>query len=126
MALIESHYDTPDTGVRFSDLFIYDSAMPGTGALVSVVNPGRLDQIKTTLVETNFMRVVMILNRDANTAEVILSRRGNVRSADRQQFRMTPEFLTETKVSLTLLFSDWKIVALVDGEPLDKLWASAG
>jgi len=115
------HVDKPDVGVISSDLFIYDYTQPGTGGLVTIVIPQKLDEREVNFVKTESIQVEFILSRQANTAEVILTRLQPTPTADRKEFQLVPEFQKNEKVSLTILFSEWKIIALIDGEPLMTL-----
>lgn len=121
MSELDRHIEHPDRGVVSTDLFIYDAAEPGTGALVSVVLPAQLDERAVILADTTELVVSLFLSRSANTAEIAFVHKGATPTTEYKAFRLTPEFQTQPKVSLTVLISDWKIVALIDGEPLKRL-----
>jgi hypothetical protein len=120
MSELDRHIKGPDIGVMSSDLFIYDAKRPGTGGLVTVVFPAQLEERAVEFVKTQDLQITFCLTRAANTAEVALTHKTDPPSVELQTFQLTPEFQTEKKVSLTVLFSEWKIVALIDGEPLKK------
>lgn len=112
------HIKAPDTGVIATDLFIYDARQPGTGGLVSKVSPSALPPRDTIFVETAELQVTFLIDLGNNMAEVMLTRKSEPAMSDRQVFHLTNEFRHKPEVSLTVLFDQWKIVAVIDGKPL--------
>jgi hypothetical protein len=117
---MSNHYNVkaPDTGVTASDLFIFDPHQPGTGGLVSNVKPSALPPRDTIFVDTTELQITFLMDPDSNTAEVMLSSKSAVELTDRQVFHLTNAFRSKAEVSLTILFDQWKIVAVIDGKPL--------
>jgi hypothetical protein len=112
------HMNSPDLGVIASDLFIYDAKAPGTGGLVTKITPGALPQRETVLIKTPELQISFWMDRDANTAEAILVSATEPAQTHRQSFHLVDDFQSKPNVSITILFGDWKIVAVVDGKPL--------
>jgi hypothetical protein len=121
MSALDRHIEKPDAGVISSDLFIYDASKPGTGGLVSIVIPRELQERAIVFVKTDDLQISFQMNRSANTANVVLTKTSDPPTTHQLLFRLTPEFQTEAKVSLTVLFSSWKIVTMIDGEPLKTI-----
>jgi len=115
--------DLPDTGVVTSYLYMY-SGPSGNGGLIAVLHPQELPARAVRFVKTEELEIAFELNREANTAEVTLTRLDGEPSKDHSVHKLTPEFQTEQKVSLSVLFSNWQIIAVVDGEPLPKIQRS--
>ena len=119
MSALDRHIEASDTGVLASDLFIYDEKYPGTGGLVTNVQPkALLPGQETTLIQTDWLQITFRMDRAKNRGEMSLQKRDEPTSADRKAFQLTQEFQTKAQVSLTVLFSEWKILAIIDGEPL--------
>ena len=121
MSEFDLHIAQPDRGVHSTDLFIYDAAEPGTGALVSVVSPPEIDDRPVVFADTPDLQVSFLMDRSSNTAQVAFLHKGENPTTEHKTFRLTLEFQIQDKCSLTVLFSDWKIVALIDGEPLERI-----
>jgi hypothetical protein len=121
MPVQNEHVDHPDVGIISTDLFIYHPDERGTGGAVAITVPAVLAERPTLFIRSTELEIWFVLNRAQNTGQVLLKRRGNTEDTDRKTFHLAPDFFTQSKVSLNLLFSDWKIVALIDGEPLDEL-----
>lgn len=115
---VHEHFKTPDTGVASSVLFTYDPAEPGTGALVIIVNPGRLLERETMFVKNERIQITFLVNRERHTGEAILADAAKGVTTDRQTFDLADDFYKRDEVSLTILFTKWKIVAIIDGKPL--------
>lgn len=111
----------PDTGVIESDLFIYDEADPGTGALLANIQPDVLPQRDTILVKTDDLQITFRMNRDKNSALVTLVRASEPADSHFQTILLVEDFQTKPKVPITILFSRWRIVRVIDGKPLPIL-----
>ncbi len=121
MSRLDRHIEHPDLGIISTDLFIYDESKPGTGGLATIVIPRELDERVTTFVETDDLEITFHLSRMDNTALVTIKKRSEPRSQDEAAFLLTPEFQFSPKVTVTILFSDWKIVTMIDGKPLKMI-----
>lgn len=121
MSAHDRHIKEPDTGVLSTDLFIYDAKKPGTGGLVSIVIPPSLHERETIFAKTDILQVGFILHKAPCTAQVILRKLSEPQCIDDHTFQLHSEFLNQMKASLTILFNDWKIVTLIDGEPLREI-----
>lgn len=127
MSSLDRHIEAPDTGVVTSELFIYNEREPGTGALLTTVRPHELPARETIFINTDHLQISFLMDRDQNTAEVILDRRTEPTGKHFQSFLLTPEFQTKEQVPITILFAGWKIVRVIDGKPLPILYEeSAG
>lgn len=117
MSNLDRHINSPDTGVTASDLFIYQANKPYTGGIVINVIPAQLPPRETTFLDTTDLRVLFLMDRAQNTAEITLIKKSDPEARDSRAFHLSPEFQTESHVALTVLFADGKIVAVIDGEP---------
>lgn len=111
-------FAAPDVAVTASHLFVYEPAQPGTGTVVTVIRPHHLPSREATIVDTPDLRISFRIRRTNNIGAVTLRRKENPRTIDCKKFRMLDKFRERADVSLTVLFRDWKVEALIDGEPL--------
>ena len=118
MSNLDRHIKQPDVGVVASDLFIYEASKPYTGGLVANVLPDAIEGRETVLLDTKDLRVLFLMDRDKNTAQATLIKKGEPETQDRHTFRLAEDFQTKEQVALTILFADAKIVAVIDGQPL--------
>lgn len=112
------HFIAPDIGVIASDLFIYNPEHPGTGGLASRVVPSAFPGRDTVLVRTHELLVTLYLNRLDNTAQITLTHRIEPPSDDRRTFALADGFIDKSQVTLSIMFDQWKLVAVIDGKPL--------
>jgi hypothetical protein len=121
MSTLNIHSDRPDVGVLFTDLFIYEMNNLGTGGAVSIVNPPKLLERDTVFIETKDLKLTFALNRKENQAELCLGKGQPAQETSRKRFNLAPNFQTEAQVVLNILYHDWKITALINGEPLAEV-----